>query len=211
MTSEQRAALRSWFWISSFHERYRGASDTVLDNDMDRCQAFLDGSGPLIPPRKIEEEEIKGKEFRKGTAITHAYVALLAICRPQGLLDGAPIDVEGSLSWENQREFHHIFPKSYLATSPEEIRKRQSDIANIMLLPSGANKQFSSERPSVYMARLREKHGPAAFDQILDSNLIPPLEDSGLLEDEFEYFLAMRLELIVKRINELTGVGSAGA
>jgi hypothetical protein len=210
LTSEQRATLRSWFWISSFHERYRGASDTVLDSDIEWCQQFLDGSGLPVPTRKIEEEQIKGKDFRKGTAITHAYVALLATCRPLGLLDGAPIDVQGSLAWENQSEFHHIFPKGYLATCSEQLRKRQNDIANIMLLPSGSNKQFSLERPSVYMARLRETHGPAAFDQILASNLIPPLEESGLLEDEFEYFLAVRLELILKKINELAGVGSAG-
>ena len=48
------------------------------------------------------------------------------------------------------------------------------------------------------------------FRSILASNLIPPLEESGLLEDEFEYFLAVRLELILKKINELAGVGSAG-
>jgi hypothetical protein len=183
----------------------------VLDSDIEWCQQFLDGSGLPVPTRKIiEEEQIKGKDFRKGTAITHAYVALLATCRPLGLLDGAPIDVQGSLAWENQSEFHHIFPKGYLATCLEQLRKRQNDIANIMLLPSGSNKQFSLERPSVYMARLRETHGPAAFDQILASNLIPPLEESGLLEDEFEYFLAVRLELILKKINELAGVGSAG-
>ncbi len=52
------------------------------------------------------------------------------------------------------------------------------------------------------MARLRAQHGPAAFDQILASNLIPPLADSGLLEDESEYFLTVRLGLIIKKINE---------
>ena len=55
------------------------------------------------------------------------------------------------------------------------------------------------------MARLRTQHGPAAFDQILASNLVPPLVDSGLLEDEFEYFLDVRLDLILKKINELAG------
>jgi hypothetical protein len=208
LTPEQRAGLRSWFWISSFHERYRGASDSLCDGDMGRCQQLLDGRGPLIPPRKVGQEQMKGKEFRKGSAITHAYVALLATCHPRGLFDGAYIDVEGSLAWENQREFHHIFPKGYLVTCSEELRKRHNDIANIMLLPSGSNKEFSSEKPSVYMARLREQHGAVAFDQILASNLIPPLADSGLLEDEFEYFLDARLELILKKINDLAGVDS---
>ena len=38
-----------------------------------------------------------------------------------------------------------------------------------MLLPSAPNKQISSERPSVYMARLKEQYGAAAFDEILAS------------------------------------------
>lgn len=50
------------------------------------------------------------------------------------------------------------------------------------------------------MARLKEQYGAAAFDEILASNLIPPLEDSGLLIDEFEYFLEVRLGLIVSKI-----------
>jgi len=210
LTPEQRRGLRSWFWLSSFHERYRGASDSLLDEDIDRCQPFLAGSSPLTQLRKVEDQDLQGREFRKGTAVTHAFIALLATTRPRGLLDGAPIDIEGSLSWENQREFHHIFAKSYLATCSQEHREHQSDIANIMILPSGPNKQISSEKPSVYMAPLRQQHG-AEFDKILLSNLIPPLEDSGLLLDDFDYFLAMRLELLVSRIDQLTAGASESA
>lgn len=202
LTPDQRASLRSWFWLSSFHERYRGASDNVLDADVERCEALLAGTGSFSNLKRVDEDDLKGRDFRKGTAITHAYVALLASCRPLGLADGGPIDIEGSLAWENQREFHHIFPSAYLATCSEELRQHQSDIANIMLLPSAPNKEISAERPSVYMARLRDRHG-AAFDKILASNLVPPLSESGLLEDEYEYFLAVRLEMIVKKINEL--------
>ena len=95
LTPVQRANLRAWFWLSSFHERYRGASDSVLDGDIERCLPFLTGAGPLMPLRKVEAQDLRGKDFRKGTAITHAYVALLATCRPLGLIDGAPIDVDG--------------------------------------------------------------------------------------------------------------------
>ncbi len=202
LTPNQRAVLHNWFWLSSFHERYRGASDSLLDGDIEKCAGFLAGN-PFIIMRKLEEQDLKGREFRKGTAITHAFIALLATCCPLGLFDGAPINVTGSLAWENQPEFHHIFPKGYLATCREGLRTRQSDIANIMFLPSSPNKQISSEKPSLYMSRLREQHGREMFDKILNTNLIPPLEDSGLLLDDFEYFLAVRSELIVKKINEL--------
>jgi hypothetical protein len=207
-TPGQRTGLRTWFWLSSFHERYRGASDSILGGDIDRCAPFLAEGTPLMPLRKVEESDLKGKDFRKGTAVTHAYVALLATSQPLGLVDGAPIDIDGSLSWENQREFHHIFPKGYLATCSDGDRKRQNDIANIMLLPSGPNKQIGSEKPSVYMTRLKEQHG-ISFDAILAANLTPPLDDSGLLIDDFEYFLTVRLETIVRKINELAGTESS--
>ena len=71
-----------------------------------------------------------------------------------------------------------------------------------MILPSGPNKAIASEKPSIYMNRLKERHG-LTFDSILSSNLIPPLEDSGLLLDDFEYFLAMRLEVVLDRIRQL--------
>jgi hypothetical protein len=207
LTSEQRAALRGWFWLSSFHERYRGASDSILDGDIEKCASLVGGSNSFIPLKMVEEDDLKDKVFRKGTAITHAYVALLATCRPLSLVDGSLIDIEGSLAWENQREFHHIFPKAYLTKDTDEFKKHQNDIANIMLLPSAANKQVSSEKPSLYMSKLKDRHGATHFDEILASNLIPPLDDSGLLLDDFEYFLAIRLELIVKRINELAAGG----
>ena len=88
-------------------------------------------------------------------------------------------------------------------TCSAEHKQRQNDIANIMILPSGANKQISSEKPSTYMEYLRKQHA-TSFDELLASNLIPPLEDSGLLLDEFEYFRAMRIEFLAARIRQLT-------
>lgn len=68
LTPEHRAGLRSWFWLSSFRERYRGASDSVLDGDIEQCQPFLAGSGPLVQLKRIEQDDLRGKDFRKGTS-----------------------------------------------------------------------------------------------------------------------------------------------
>jgi len=211
LSPEQRGLLRSWFWMSSFGERYRGASDSILDTDIESCQGMCDQSSALLPAKPIDSGDLRGRDFRKGTAVTHAFVALLATCNPRNIVDGAPIDVAGSLSWENQKEFHHIFPKAYLATGPKEGRERQSDIANIMFLPSAPNKLVGAEKPSVYMTRLAAQHGSKEFDRILASNLVPPLDDSGLLLDDFEYFLEARLEMIVTRINDLAVTAGPGS
>lgn len=203
LTPEQRALLRDWYWLSSFRERYRGASDNILDGDLKNCEDFAKNERPIIPVRRLELIDLTNREFRSASALTHAYVTLLAVCQPLSLLDGAPVDVGGSLSWENQREFHHIFPKGYLATRSDEDRKRQNDIANLMILPSMPNKDISKEPPSEYMARLRDIHGAARFDEILASNLIPALEYSGLLTNDLGWFLDVRTEMIVEKVNEL--------
>jgi hypothetical protein len=203
LSPEQRALLRDWYWLSSFRERYRGASDNILDGDLKNCEEFARSERPIIPVRRLEQIDLSEREFRSASALTHAYVTLLITCQPQSLLDGAPVDVRGSLSWENKREFHHIFPKGYLAAKSDEERKRQNDIANLMLLPSMPNKDISKEAPSIYMKRLRDIHGADRFDEILATNLIPPLEYSGLLTDDLKWFLDVRTELIVEKVNEL--------
>src|SRR5690606_8987223 len=114
--------------------------------------------------------------------------------QPKSLVNGAVLDVTGALSWRNRKEFHHIFPKAYLASRPDSERQMQNAVGNICLLASDANKTISSKPPSDYMGTLRAQHGER-FDSILASNLIPPLADSGILESEYEYFLHARCEI----------------
>ncbi len=203
LTPDQRRLLKSWFWYSSFSERYRGASDSFLDDDIKGCtERFLNSQPLLQNTKRLSPEDLQKREFRKGTAISNAFVALLATCRPLDLSNGAPIDVEGSLAWSNQREFHHIFPRAYLASSNTARAKESNSILNIMILSSFGNKTISSRKPSAYMKELGAKD-PEQFGSILASNLVPPLEKSGLLQDDYETFLQARAEHVAAAINAL--------
>jgi hypothetical protein len=201
LTSEQRRLIQSWFWNSSFSERYRGASDSLIDDDIKECTARLLESKPLIPPHSFSPQDIQKREFRKGSAISNAFVALLATCHPLDLTNGARIDVEGSLSWSNQREFHHIFPRAYLSSAGTAQSKEVNSIVNIMLLSSASNKLISARKPSAYMSEFRAKN-PEQFSAILASNLVPSLEESGLLNDDYEKFLQTRAAHIAALLNE---------
>jgi len=202
LTPEQRHLIQSWFWSSSFSERYRGASDSLLDDDIKNCSEHLLESKPLLNPiRKFSPQDLQQREFRKGSAISNAFVALLATCRPLNLTNGAPIDVEGSLSWSNQREFHHIFPRAYLASVGISRSKESNSILNIMLLSSVSNKSISAHKPSAYMTELRAKNFEH-FESILASNLLPPLEESGLLNDDYERFLQVRAAYVAELLNK---------
>jgi len=61
---------------------------------------------------------------------------------------------------------------------------------------------ISAKTPGAYFAELAAKHG-ADFDEILASNLIPPIKTAGLIENEIEWFIHVRSEYIARRLNAL--------
>lgn len=201
-TPEQRRLIRSWFWLTSFQEYYRGASDTIIDGDIDRCSKIVENGEPLHPVKRIDASDLLDREFRKGSAVTHAFIALLATRRPLNLTNGSPLDVEGSLSWSNRREFHHLFPRAFLEAKGVD-EGHQNVILNFSLLGSASNKLISARPPSEYFAQIAVTHGRET-DRILTSNLIPPLAESGLLTDNFDDFLTARAIYVANYINSLT-------
>jgi len=94
---EQRRLITSWFWLSSFHQRYRGASDNILDSDIQNCQRLIDEGHSLVPYRKFSHTDLEAKEFRKGSAVSNAFVALLVTHRPRSIINGAFISIENTL------------------------------------------------------------------------------------------------------------------
>lgn len=194
--------LRQWFWRTAYSERYRRGGEGLFDEDLAAViEAFTDGS---VLDRFSDEaisDAVFRTEFRKGSALTHAFVATLAMQGPRNLLDGSSIDTARSLSSFNRKEFHHIFPQAFLR-GMGVTKARSNVLANICMLNSGQNKGVSDERPSVYVARLRTSHG-AKFQSVLDSNLIPKDAVPALLADNFDEFVRIRSAYLAKRVMSL--------
>jgi hypothetical protein len=203
-SAEQRKLVRSWFWASSFTERYRGASDSLLNEDLEHLPQRLAKGDPLLKQAVFTADDFRSREFRKSSAISNAFVALLASNSPLNLTNAAPIDVAGSLAWSNQREFHHLFPRAYLAGRTEDEKREQNNLLNIVLLASGDNKEISAKNPKVYLQEIRQKLGPR-FSEVLASNLLPPFQDSGIQEEDYPYFLEARAEHVAAHVNGLCG------
>jgi len=63
-SAEQRKLVRSWFWGSSFTERYRGASDSLLNEDLEDLPQRLAKGDPLLKPVAFTADDLRSREFR---------------------------------------------------------------------------------------------------------------------------------------------------
>jgi len=126
---------------------------------------------------------------------------LMAQGRPRSLLTGNEVDLGTVLSSYNAREFHHIYPKGYLATIGVGFHEANI-IANICFLSSSDNKSISDENPASYFGQI-----PSADKrQILESSFIPVAAADGAMP--FKDFVNMRIMLLAEKANQLVRNGS---
>ncbi len=202
LDSEQVRRVRRWFWRSAFSFRYRGASDSFLDRDLEAIDAYIiDGTEPAIsfgePP---VPDQISSTVFRRNSSSSRAYALLLALQAPRNLTNGASIDIHEALSIFNKKEFHHIYPKAHLGRvdTKEEI----NTIANICMLAASENRAISDDAPSKYLPQLVALHPEEAVD-IFTSNLLPSPTEHDYSTLSYAEFLRLRSELIFEQMKHL--------
>lgn len=201
MTPNDVSILKRWFWRTSFSERYRRGGEGLFDEDLTNIVAALEKPDLLNnfgkPPTAGELVTV---EFRKTSALSNAFIALLASHSPRNLVNGSKIDTGKSLSSYNRKEFHHIFPQAHL-TAKGISKKRINSLSNICILSAEQNKIISDRQPSDYFSELKVRHDKA-FEQVLASNLIPNSAIPALLGDNYEEFLNIRSQHIANIITE---------
>ena len=79
----------------------------------------------------------------------------------------------------------------------------KDSIMNISLASAAINKKYSDRAPSDYIGECSAKN--PEIQQSLKSHYIPEVEKSGLLNDDFEFFLSYRGEHVLNAIMEKLG------
>src|SRR5262249_3670439 len=143
-------------------------------------------------------QELTQTEFRKGTALANAFVALLASAKPRNLVNGTFIDTAKALSSYNRKEFHHLFPQAHLKSRVVAAEKINS-LVNFCMLSAEQNKYVSDKKPSEYMAEFESGLG-TNFVPVLESNLIPRSAIPFLKSDDYDGFLRVRAEFLAREI-----------
>ncbi|MBK1874468.1 DUF262 domain-containing protein [Marinobacter sp. 1-3A] len=194
--------VRQWFWLSAFSERYRGASESFISQDLEAIDSYIvNGEEPRKSFGNIPSlDNFKKLAFRSNNSRSRALIILLALKSPRNLTNGALIDPEIALSNYNKKQFHHIYPKAHLKRikAPGE----HNSLANFCMLAASENNTISDDHPNEYLPRLIEELD-GEVDRVFDSNYLPSPDNVDYSSLEFPEFLDARARLMLEDINRL--------
>lgn len=199
--SEQLKILRQWFWKTSFSKRYStGQTSAKMDSDIENILLLKNGDINAFNDYKYDltVPMLRSTKFSKGNPITRAFLLMMAQFNPVDLVKNQNIDFGKALSRYNRKEYHHIFPESFLkgrGLSRDEI----FCLVNFCFLSSESNKIISNKSPSDYFSSIVPKED---YNYILDSNIIP-IDRNIYNKDNYESFLDKRSNLIIAKLDEL--------
>lgn len=203
----RRAMLKRWFWCASFTGEYESSSATLAERDSPILRAWLAG-GP--PPPVVADFEWDAERWRtvtvKQQGLYRSTIALTLTQHPRDFHTGAPLTRE--VIEANKVDDHHVFPRGHLADVG-----RGADVDSVLnhcLIDRATNVSIGKKAPSVYLQEIRNALG-AELDQVLASQMLPAGEASPLASDDFDGFLALRLEQLWDALTERAAAVNTGA
>jgi hypothetical protein len=205
-SSAQYDALRRWFWLTASGEYFKGWSETQMGPDLQAITAFAKGevaeidTGAAVPRRALWWRSA----FSKRNAPSKLLALLLSYEDPLDLLTGQRIDVGKALSWQNDKEFHHFFPRAFLR-SRGVSGARANVCGNLIMLTSHSNIWVTDRPPSQYLRDLADIEGEEALRKRLRSCLVEEDAYQAALQDDYDTFLRVRSTTLHRRLMELIG------
>jgi hypothetical protein len=181
--------LSQWFWAGILGEFYGSATETKIARDVPELLAWLDG-GPV--PRTVSDTTFQGMRLDTlRSRLSAAYKGFHALLMRSGCRDFVTgKGVETMTVFSDALDIHHIFPRAWCEKQGIPPQ-RYNSIINKTALSRATNIAIGGSAPSVYLARIEQKHGLSseALDAILRSHMIDP---TALRADDFEGFWKAR-------------------
>lgn len=194
--------VRQWFWLSAFSERYRGASESFVSQDLGAIDSYvISGEDPNKSFGNIPSKEtFKKLAFRSNNSRSRAVIIMLALKCPRNLTNGTLIDPEIALSNYNKKQFHHIYPRAHLKRigAPGE----HNSLANFCMLAASENNAISDDHPNEYLPKLINALGGDART-VFRSNYLPDPSATDYSELKYEEFIDIRATLMLQDIEKL--------
>ncbi len=169
------------FWLLMANARSLLRVDrTTLDNDL---RILLPRRHTLRPARRPQaaggQDDCSSRATSSGrspgTRCSRSCTSLTKQGGAQDWQSGLNLSLTHSGKW-HYLNFHHIFPKSRLASAGYET-SAINEIANMAFISGSLNRALSNKEPNEYFPGVIEKRGPEA----LSGQLCIPL-DAALLE-----------------------------
>ncbi len=200
------AEIKRWFWLTTLSGYFSGWDSGQMTQDTRTIRDFADnraatlGEGGVVPSSTLW----RIKHFRSNSAVSKMLALMLAHEAPLDLVNGQRIDIDKSLAWSNDKEYHHFFPQAYLRRAGSGSNSVNA-VGNIILLTSRSNISIRDKAPSVYLGDIMAESGRAALVDRLATNLVPEVALDAALSDDYATFLQLRSEHLHAHVQALTG------
>jgi hypothetical protein len=198
---EQVQLLEQFFYWAGLTERYGSSTESKMSEDFNKMDAIVKSTAPSyastelsISPQKIEETW-----FSAGNGYCKAILCLLAYQQPKSFdTNGLVILDNSNLKIATSRNYHHFFPKAYLADSGNT--KEPNLIANITLIDGYSNKhRIGKKAPSEYTGKFAKNN--TALSATLQTHLISDMEGYGVNANDYTTFIRRRSRSIALALN----------
>jgi len=200
-SNEQVRLLEQFFYWVGLTVRYNSATESKLSEDFNKMDLIVKGVMPnysgteiSIAPQAIEETW-----FSAGNAYCKAILCLLAYQQPKSFdTNGMVILDNSNLKIASSRNYHHFFPKAYLANAAKD--KEANLIANITLIDGYSNKhRIGKKAPSEYVGKFEKSNAELA--ETLKTHLIKDMDTYGIKLNNYDAFVKSRARAIAVALN----------
>ena len=187
--------LQDYFWRVVLTSRFSTSLEAKIGQDIRKIDLILSNQRPSYDePVDITPEYFSSHGwFATGTAYIKGFLCILAYQQPKSFANNALVNINNSwLKQANSKNYHHFFPKAYLAKRNFE-NWEINHIANITIVDDFLNKRSIRDRaPSKYISDY-QKINPD-LEATLATHLIGPIEESGIINNDYDKFFYHRLQ-----------------
>ena len=207
--SQQMQQIEAWFWGTTLSGYFAGWDSANMSQDAQSVRTWAKGGTTQIETKFVPPtfRVWQTKAFRTNSAVSKMLALMLAHGEPLDLINGQRIDVGKSLAWNNDKEYHHFFPKNYLTKVVGRTQSEANVVANMILLTSRSNITIKDKAPSAYLREILKDVGEAELRRRLESNLVPGDALDFALHDDYDGFLSRRSEFLHEQTDKLSGLG----
>lgn len=180
--------LARWFWAASFNESLRGTPDHVVARLVKSADALLAGDASVLPSAlAITAQDIAGRRFLRGKALSGAMVCLFAARGARSMVSGEVIPPE---SYTGSFESGHFKPVSV------DVQPART-IANMFVCSDADWSILKRTSVDAALAALRMR-GDLAFQRTIDSQMITPECLVALRTGDISRYILLRAQSLVE-------------
>jgi hypothetical protein len=197
---EPKRRIVDLFFRIGISERYSSALETKVAQDLKAVRKIIKGEQPEYDFGVDVSADyiLRNGYFRTGKAFIKTLLCLLSAEKPRCFKTGGHVILDNALlARQNSKNYHHFFPKAFLAKKPE-FTLPANHIGNITLVGAHLNKnEIRAKQPSVYITAFSEKN--TAINACLATHLIE-LTTMGVMEDNYDAFLTQRCKKLSEKL-----------